>query len=114
MFGRLFSSGTWMAGAITGGLRQLKDTSAYGQGYLNGNQYASRTTHNLTEAFGLMAGLEYGAMLGSAILPGVGTIAGTVLGAVLGERLGDSVGGEVGKLIFESGGQQNLLMAAGK
>ncbi len=32
MFGRLFSSGTWMAGAITGGLRNLKDTRAYGQG----------------------------------------------------------------------------------
>ncbi len=102
MFGRLFSSGTWMAGAITGGLRQLKDTSAYGQGYLNGNRYASRTTHNLTEAFGLMAGLDFGLCWGPQFCRSWNDRRISSRRGIWRTR-GDSVGGEVGKLIFESG-----------
>ncbi len=110
----MFSRNTWIIGAISGGVKQLKDSAAYGKKDVDGAQYASRTTQNLTEAFGLMAGLEYGAVLGSAVLPGIGTFAGTVLGAVVGERLGRSVGEEVGKSIFEKQNRQELSLTAGK
>jgi len=106
----MFSRGTWLVGAISGGLKQFKDTGAYKQGRISNNQYASQTTQNITEALGLMAGLEYGAMLGTALLPGIGTVIGTIVGATLGESLGDSVGGKIGSALFEPPKQQYLLM----
>lgn len=108
----MFSRSTWIIGLLSGGLKQLKDTAAYGKKDLNGNQYTSRTTRNFTEAFGLMAGLDYGAMLGSAVLPGVGTFAGTILGAIVGERLGNRIGDEIGKSIFERENSQDLSLTA--
>lgn len=97
-----FSKGTLWAGAISGGIAQIKDTNALAGGEIKSNEYAAQTTTNVTGAIGLMAGLEYGAMLGSSILPGVGTVAGTILGAILGDRLGNVVGNEVGNLMFKN------------
>lgn len=101
------SKGTIWAGVISGGLAQIKATSAYSNGQLNSNEYAVHTTKNVTGALGLMAGLEYGAMLGSMVFPGVGTILGTIGGAILGDRLGSSVGVQVGNALF-NGNSQDL------
>ena len=105
----MFTRSTWIVGAITGGLRQLMYTSAYGQNQLTGNQYAAQTAHNVTETFGMMAGFEYGAILGSSIFPGVGTIAGTILGAVVGEKLGNIIGGKVGNILLDQQQSPKLL-----
>lgn len=94
------SKGTLWAGIISGGLAQIKVTSAYSNGQLTSNEYSVHTTKNVTGALGLMAGLEYGAMLGSMVFPGVGTVLGTIGGAILGDRLGSSIGLQVGNALF--------------
>ncbi|WP_434510413.1 hypothetical protein [Desulfitobacterium sp. AusDCA] len=95
------SSGSLWAGIISGGLAQLKTQNAYTNGALASNEYASQTTKNVTGAVGLIAGLEYGAILGSRFIPGVGTIVGTLIGGILGDRIGSSVGLYVGNALFD-------------
>lgn len=94
------TKGSLWAGIISGGLALLRTQNAYTNGELAGNEYAVHTTKNVTGAVGLIAGLEYGAMLGSRVMPGVGTVVGTILGGILGDRLGSSVGLHVGNAIF--------------
>ncbi|MDA8226853.1 MAG: hypothetical protein M0T74_03975 [Desulfitobacterium hafniense] len=108
-----FSRGTLWAGIITAGLAQLRTTSAHSAGQINSAEYGAHTTKNVTGALGLMAGLEYGAMLGSAVMPGVGTVLGTIVGGVLGDRVGNSIGMEVGNLIFNNQAVKQLPERAG-
>lgn len=96
----MFTRGTWIAGTITGGLPQIKDTNLYQTGKMTKGEYAASTSKNVGGAFGLMAGIEYGATLGSALIPGVGTIVGTILGGILGDRLGHTIGFEIGNTLF--------------
>lgn len=96
-----FSKGTLWAGAISGGIAQIKDSNAYVGGKIKANEYVVHTTTNLTGVLGLMAGLEYGAALGSFLMPGIGTIAGTIFGAIIGDRLGNVVGNQIGNKLFE-------------
>ncbi|MHB1653356.1 MAG: hypothetical protein ACYCVD_12880 [Desulfitobacteriaceae bacterium] len=104
----MFSKGTLWAGAISGGIAQIKDTNAYAGGKIKANEYAAQTTTNVAGAFGLMAGFEYGAVLGSSLLPGIGTIAGTILGGILGDRLGNVVGTQIGNVLFGNEFLNNL------
>jgi outer membrane lipoprotein SlyB len=95
----MFRGTSLWTGLIAGGLYQLEDTKAYKNGEINKKDYAARTTTNVSSAVGIMAGVEYGAALGTAVLPGFGTIVGSVLGAVVGDRLGQFVGGQAGQWI---------------
>jgi hypothetical protein len=45
--------------------------------------------------------MEYGARLGSAVLPGVGTIIGLLVGFIIGNRLGSYAGYQVGNIMFK-------------
>ena len=92
----MFSKGTIWAGAISGGITQIKGSREYTGGKINEDEYVAHTTTNVSETIGLMAGLEYGAILGSSLIPGVGSIIGTILGGILGDRLGNVLGTEVG------------------
>ena len=92
----MFSKGTIWAGAISGGIAQIKGSREYTGGKINANEYVAHTTINVSETLGLMAGLEYGAILGSALIPGFGSIVGTILGGIIGDRLGNVVGVQVG------------------
>ncbi|MDR3542139.1 MAG: hypothetical protein P4L69_14390 [Desulfosporosinus sp.] len=92
----MFNKGTLWAGAISGSLNQIKGSREYTSGKINANEYVAHTTTNVSETIGLMAGLEYGAILGSSLIPGVGSIIGTILGGILGDRLGNAVGTQVG------------------
>jgi len=92
----MFSKGTLWAGAISGGIAQIKGSREYTSGKINANEYAAHTTTNVSETLGLMAGFEYGAILGSSLIPGVGSIIGAIVGGVLGDRLGNVVGTQVG------------------
>jgi membrane protein DedA with SNARE-associated domain len=59
--------------------------------------------------------MEYGALAGSAILPGAGTIIGTIAGAMLGSRFGQAAGYHAGKFIVTKpmswAGQQKDMAA---
>jgi len=69
----MFSRGQLFAGLISGGLSQVHDIKTYAAGSISDNGLAARTTKNITSALGLMTGLEYGAGVGSAVLPGIGS-----------------------------------------
>ena len=79
----MFKGGSLWGGLISGGMAQLKDTQAMTSGHMNKKEYAIQTSKNLTGSIGVMAGIEYGAILGSSIFPGPGTIIGAVIGAWL-------------------------------
>lgn len=96
---RIRGASLW-AGIISGGIAQYQDTRAYKKGQITKSDYAAHTTKNVGGAVGIMAGIEYGAILGSSIMPGVGTVAGTIIGGLVGDRLGSMVGLQVGSLLF--------------
>ncbi len=97
----MLSKGTLWAGAISGGINQIKGSREYTSGKINANEYVAHTTINVSETVGLMAGLEYGAILGSALMPGFGSIVGTILGGIIGDRLGNVVGIQVGNALIK-------------
>jgi outer membrane lipoprotein SlyB len=98
---RIRGASIW-AGIISGGIAQYQDTRAYNKGYITKNAYAAHTTKNVVGAVGIMAGIEYGAILGSSIMPGVGTVAGTIIGGLVGDRLGSMVGLQMGSILFNN------------
>jgi outer membrane lipoprotein SlyB len=104
-----FSGGSLWGGLISGGLSQLQDTNALKEGQIDKKTYAVQTTENVTGAFGVMAGIEYGAILGTSIMPGVGTVLGTVVGGLLGDRVGRTVGHRAGSSLINSRMMQNNL-----
>jgi outer membrane lipoprotein SlyB len=95
----MLQGGSLWAGILSGGLSQLKDTNAVSKGEMDKKEYAIQTTENVTGAIGIMAGIEYGAVLGTSVLPGIGTAVGAVIGGVLGDRFGRVVGHQAGSAI---------------
>jgi outer membrane lipoprotein SlyB len=95
-------------GVISGALSQIQDTNALSKGQMDKNNYAIQTTENVTGAFGVMAGIEYGAILGTSIMPGIGTVVGSVAGGFLGNKLGRTVGQLAGTTVFKSPLVQNV------
>lgn len=98
---RIRGASLW-AGIISGGIAQFQDTRALQNGQMSKSDYAIRTTKNVTGAVGIMAGIEYGAIIGTRIMPGIGTIAGTIIGGMIGDRLGSMVGQQAGHAIFHN------------
>ena len=103
----MLSKGVLWAGAISGGIAQIRGSREYTGGKINAHEYVVQTTTNVTGALGLMAGLEYGAILGSSLIPGFGSIVGTILGGILGDRIGNVVGNQVGNALFKQGMLEN-------
>lgn len=66
---------------------------------------------NVSSALGVMAGIEYGAALGSTVLPGIGTAVGSVVGGLLGDRVGRFIGQQTGKIVYN---QQIVKVKADK
>ncbi len=97
-----FRGASLWAGIISGGIAQFQDTRALQNGLMSKNDYAVQTTKNVTGAVGLMAGIEYGAILGSRVMPGIGTIAGTIIGGLIGDRLGSMVGLQAGHALVHN------------
>jgi outer membrane lipoprotein SlyB len=104
----MFRGNSLWGGIISGGISQLKDTNALTKGHINKKEYAIQTTENVTGAFGVMAGIEYGAVLGTSFMPGVGTIIGSVMGGLLGNQLGRMVGAQTGTALFNNRVMQNI------
>ena len=99
---REFNNGTIWVGIIAGGMAQSKTTSAFQNGLLTRSEYAAYTTKNITGTLGLMTGIEYGALIGTTLLPGAGTVLGTIIGGVLGNGLGNTIGLELGYRFFNN------------
>ncbi|WAH37120.1 glycine zipper domain-containing protein [Alicyclobacillus dauci] len=97
----MFEGGSLWAGVINGGLAQVQDTVALTSGRMKADDYAVRSTRNVTTALGTMAGVEYGAVLGSAVLPGVGTIIGSIVGGIVGDQVGTFAGSQAGNMLFK-------------
>jgi len=95
------NSSLW-AGLLSGGVSQLQDTKSLQQGQMGKREYTAQTVENVTGAVGVMAGVEYGAVLGSTMIPGIGTVVGAVLGGVLGNRVGRMVGGQAGTMLSQN------------
>ncbi|MCZ8515640.1 hypothetical protein O9H85_25165 [Paenibacillus filicis] len=107
----MFQNGSLWAGIVSGAISQVQDTKGLTQGQINRTQYAVQTTENVTGAFGVIAGVEYGAMLGTAVFPGVGTVIGSVVGGLLGDRVGRTVGNRAGGMIFQNGTVNQAMQA---
>ncbi|MFD1955766.1 hypothetical protein ACFSL6_16750 [Paenibacillus thailandensis] len=102
MWQEMFKGGSLWGGLISGGISQLQDTRSFFNGEMEKSRYAVKTSENVTGAIGIMAGIEYGAMAGTAVLPGVGTVVGSVVGGLLGNSLGRKVGNEAGKMLVNN------------
>ena len=56
---------------------------------------------NITGGVGVMAGIEYGAILGFIFYhQGAGTFIGALIGSVVGNRVGNYAGSKVGHIVF--------------
>ncbi|MBO8164464.1 MAG: hypothetical protein H0Z34_12190 [Brevibacillus sp.] len=97
----MFQGGSVWAGVISGGISQLQDTQSLMKGQVKRSDYYVRTTGNLTGAVGVMAGVEYGGMLGTAVFPGIGTVVGAVLGAMAGDQIGRTIGRMTASALFQ-------------
>jgi len=98
----MFQGGSLWGGLISGGISQLQDTRSLANGQMNKSEYAVKSTENVTGAVGVMAGIEYGAILGTTIMPGFGTVVGSVVGGLLGDSLGRKVGHQAGRMLVNN------------
>jgi outer membrane lipoprotein SlyB len=91
--------GTVWAGVFAGAITQISDTLQYLNGKSNKKDYTIHTIGNVVSSLGVMAGIEYGALIGTAVFPGAGTVTGSILGGVIGEYLGRSIGHHTGNIV---------------
>lgn len=96
----MFNETSIWTGVIAGGISQIQDTKAVSDGQISKQIYAAHTSKNVIGSIGTMAGIEYGAILGSSIFPGVGTIIGSIIGGMVGDGVGSYVGWQTGKALF--------------
>jgi phage tail tape-measure protein len=108
MIQAIFQGGSLLGGLISGGIYQLQDTKNLKSGQMDKSQYAVQTSENVTGALGVMAGIEYGAILGTSIFPGVGTVVGSICGGLLGNTVGRKVGNQAGKMLVNNRVTQNV------
>ncbi|NEU29136.1 hypothetical protein [Paenibacillus ottowii] len=101
-------------GLISGGISQVQDTISLTKGQMDNKEFMVHTSGNLTGALGVMAGIEYGAILGTSLLPGVGTVLGSIVGGLLGNNVGHRVGMQAGSALVNSRMVSNLTQSAAK
>ncbi|GAA3406933.1 glycine zipper domain-containing protein [Paenibacillus hodogayensis] len=108
----MLQGGSLWAGLASGAMSQFQDTKNLNQGNIDRTEYAVQTASNVTGAVGVMAGVEYGALLGTSVMPGIGTAVGAVIGGVLGDRLGRVVGRQTGSALVQSDIVKNIVQPA--
>ncbi|WP_282936280.1 hypothetical protein [Paenibacillus sp. RC67] len=92
----MLQGGSLWGGLIAGSLSEINDIKSLSNGQLNKKDFAVKTTGNVTGALGVMAGIEYGAIVGTSIFPGVGTVIGSAVGGIMGNMLGQTIGVKAG------------------
>jgi outer membrane lipoprotein SlyB len=110
----MLQGGSLWGGLISGGMTQLQDTISLTKGQMDNKNYMVHTSGNLTGALGVMAGIEYGAILGTSLLPGVGTVLGSVVGGLLGNSVGQAVGMQAGNSLLNNGLISNITQFTSK
>jgi hypothetical protein len=65
----MFEGISVLAGLLFGGIKQYQDTKSLNHGEMYREKYAVETTENVTGGVGVWAGVEYGGMLGTTLLP---------------------------------------------
>ncbi|AET61274.1 hypothetical protein ACWHAM_08145 [Paenibacillus terrae] len=110
----MLQGGSLWGGLISGGMTQLQDTISLKKGQMDNKDYMVHTSGNLTGALGVMAGIEYGAILGTSLLPGVGTVLGSVVGGLLGNSVGQTVGMQAGNVLLNNPLLSNMKQSASK
>ncbi|ULL18990.1 hypothetical protein DVH26_33895 [Paenibacillus sp. H1-7] len=108
----MWQGGSLWTGLISGGLTQLQDTRSLTSGEMDKKQYAVKTSGNVTGALGVMAGVEYGALLGTSVMPGVGTVVGSIVGGLLGNSLGQTIGQQAGQALVNNPLVNNMARSA--
>lgn len=103
----MFQGAPLWSGVVSGGISQVEDVQSYMNGEKDGKYLAASTVKNVTGAAGVMAGVEYGAIAGSMILPGVGTVIGSIAGYMIGRQIGSSIGATAGNLLFNRKQEQH-------
>lgn len=96
----LRNSSFW-AGVIAGGMSQWQDMRAYSRGEIRKADYKVHTVGNITGAAGLAVGIEYGALLGTMVIPGIGTVLGSVLGGLAGDKFGRFLGEGAASVVYK-------------
>ncbi|MDD1515355.1 hypothetical protein [Priestia megaterium] len=97
----MYKGSYFWSGILSGGISQIEDMRLYMKGDLTAKDLGVNTTRNVTGTVGIIAGMEYGAVIGSAVLPGVGTILGSIVGFMIGNRAGSYAGYQVGNMVFK-------------
>ncbi|WP_176585928.1 hypothetical protein [Priestia megaterium] len=97
----MYKGSYFWSGILSGGISQIEDMRLYMKGDLTAKDLGVNTTRNVTGTVGIIAGMEYGAVIGSAVLPGVGTILGSIVGFMVGNRAGSYAGYQVGNMVFK-------------
>lgn len=92
------TKGPLWAGVISGAIMQTADTLALYNGKIEKKDYAVSTLGNVSSSLGLIAGIEYGATLGTMVLPGAGTAIGSIAGGIIGDIAGRYIGHRTGGL----------------
>ena len=105
----MFKGVSLWGGLISGAMAQLQDTQALASGHMAKKEYAIQTSKNISGSVGIMAGIEYGAILGTSVFPGVGTFVGALLGSMVGSRVGNYAGYQVGEMVFDNQMFRNTL-----
>lgn len=93
------------AGVISGVIKQVADTVALYNGQIDKHEYAVSTLTNISSSLGIIAGIEYGAAVGTMVFPGVGTAVGSIMGGILGDVAGRHLGQTTGGLFYN---RQNI------
>jgi hypothetical protein len=84
---RSLARGSAPVAIATGAFEVGADVVRFAQGKIDGDELAGAAGKTVVRTGATWAGAEGGALIGSAILPGVGTVVGGVIGGLLGGSL---------------------------
>jgi hypothetical protein len=98
----MFKGAPLWSGILSGGISQIEDVRSYMKGEIDRKDFTVYTMRNITGAVGIMAGMEYGALVGTMVFPGIGTFVGSLIGYMVGNRIGSTVGYKTGDFLVNT------------
>jgi outer membrane lipoprotein SlyB len=105
----MFKGAPFWSGILSGGISQIEDVRSYMKGEIDRKDLTVYTMRNITGAVGIMAGMEYGALVGTMVFPGIGTFVGSVVGYIVGNRIGSTIGYKTGDFLVNAKRHEYLL-----
>jgi outer membrane lipoprotein SlyB len=105
----MFKGAPLWSGILSGGISQIEDVRSYMKGEIDRKDFTVYTMRNITGAVGIMAGMEYGALVGTMVFPGIGTFVGSLIGYMVGNRIGSTIGYKTGDFLVNTPRRLYLL-----